>query len=122
MDPAMKRPYRILAAFATMVALVFAQAVSAAYACAGPVPDPVAMAQMKAAMGPDGGLCEQHCSTGTISLEAAKPSFAAMAAVLAVPLRVVSLELRAPRTLDRAAPLSVAGPSPPLIRFTVLRI
>jgi hypothetical protein len=118
----MKRTYRILAAFATTVAFVFAQSASAGLACAGPVPDPVAMARMKAAMGPDGGLCEQHCSTATISLEAAKPSLPATVAVMAVPLRVVPVDLRAPRIIAHAAPLSVAGPAPPFIRFTVLRI
>jgi hypothetical protein len=118
----MNRRYRMLASIAATLALVFAQIASSAYACAGPVPDPVAMAQMKAAMGPDGGLCEEHCSTGAISLEAAKPSFSATPAVMAVPLRVVPVDLRVPRAIDRAAPLSVAGPAPPLIRFTILRI
>ena len=112
----------MLAAFTAIVALVFAQMTASALACAGPVPDPVAMARMKAAMGPDGGLCEQHCSAGAMSLEAAKPAFSATVAVMAMPLRVVPIDLRVPRIIARAAPLSAAGPAPPLIRFTVLRI
>jgi hypothetical protein len=118
----MNRRSRMLATIAAILALVFAQIASSAYACAGPVPDPVAMAQMKAAMADDGGLCEKHCGTGVISFEAAKPSFSATAAVMAATLRVVPVEPLAARVPNRAAPVSVAGPAPPLIRFTVLRI
>jgi hypothetical protein len=105
-----------------MLAFLFAQTAASVYACAGPVVDPVAMAQMKADMGDDGGLCEKHCSSTTPSLEAAKPSFSATAAITAVPLRIAPIDVRPTRIVTRAAPLSVAGPAPPLIRFTVLRI
>jgi hypothetical protein len=107
----MSRRLRMLAALFATFAFVFAQSATAAYACAGPVD-----------MGPDGGLCEKHCATGTVSLDVAQPSLPAMAAVAAVPLRVVSMQPRTARIQDRTAPLCVAGPAPPLIRFTVLRI
>jgi len=118
----MNRRSRTWAALATILALVFAQVASSALACGGPAPDPVAMAQMRAAMADDGGLCEQHCGAGAVSFEAAKPSFSATPAVIAVPLRVILPELLVARIVTRAAPLSVTGPAPPLIRFTVLRI
>jgi hypothetical protein len=119
---AMKRPYRILAAFVTTVAFVFAQAAASAFACAAPVQDRVAMAQMKAAMAQDGALCEQHCATGTLSLDAAKPTFAPAVAVMPVSARIAAFEVRAASTITRVVALSVTGPAPPLIRFTVLRI
>lgn len=119
---AMNRRFRALAAIAAVLAFLFAQAAASAYACAGPVVDPVAMAQMKAAMGDDGGLCEEHCGGATVSFEAAKPSFFSMPAVAAVPLRVAHVGPIAWRAPVRAEPLSVAGPAPPLIRFTILRI
>ena len=118
----MSRRLRVLAALVSILAFLFAQGTIAAYACAGPIPDPVAFAQMKAQMGDDGGLCEKHCTTGTVSFELAKPAVSAMPAITAMPLRVA-----APDPVIAAAPLrsrdlSVAGPAPPLIRFTVLRI
>ena len=118
----MSRRLRSLAALFSIAAFLFAQATISAYACAGPVPDPVAMAQMKAQMGDDGGLCERHCATGTVSLDVAKPSPSAMPAVMPVAMRIV-VAAPAPRIVaSRAAPVSAAGPAPPLIRFTVLRI
>ena len=119
----MRRTFRMLTAFAACAAFLLAQAAAAAYACAGPVADPVAMAQMKAAMDADGGMCDKHCTTGTVSLDVAKPAPSAMPVMAAVALRVIEL---AP-VVDRAAPLraearGLAGPAPPLIRFTVLRI
>lgn len=118
----MNRRFRAFAAIAAVLALLFAQAAASAYACAGPVVDPVAMAQMKAAMGDDGGLCEQHCAGAPVSFEAAKPSLSSMPAIAAVPLRVAHVEPIACRAPVRAEPLSIAGPAPPHIRFTVLRI
>src|SRR5437762_13047998 len=116
---------RRLRAFSTLVAVVsflFAQAAASAYACAGPIADPVAMAEMKAAMGDDGGLCEKHCATGTVSFELAKPATSGMPAIAAVALRIAPTVLPLRALQARAEPLSVAGPAPPLIRFTVLRI
>jgi hypothetical protein len=107
----MSRRFRMLAAVLATFAFVFAQAATAAYACAGPVD-----------MGHDGGLCEKHCATGTVSLDVAKPSLPAMATVVAVPIRVAFVAPAPLRISTRATDLSVAGPEPPLIRFTVLRI
>jgi hypothetical protein len=121
----MARNFRAFAALAAGIAFLFAQAATAAYACANPAPDRVAMAQMKAAMemSGDGGLCEKHCTTGTVSLDVAKPAPSAMPAAAAVAIRVIELPQAAlPAVPLRAASLSVAGPAPPLIRFTVLRI
>ena len=118
----MKRRIREFVAFAAMAAFLFAQAAVSAFACAGSVADPVAMAQMKAQMEGDGGLCEKHCTTGTVSFELAKPAAFTMPALVPVALRVAL-----PQPVTRViafppAPHSVAGPAPPLIRFTVLRI
>ena len=120
----MARRFRAFAALATVLAFLFAQAATAAYACANPAPDPVAMAQMKAdmEMSGDGGLCEKHCTTGTVAFDLAKPAASAMPAVIAVALRLVIAAPVATATPLRPAPLSIAGPAPPLIRFTVLRI
>ena len=119
----MKRSFRIAAALFAAIAFVFAQAAVSAFACAGPVVDPVAMAQMKAAMAAsEGSLCAQHCEDATISLETAKPGFTAAPSVVPVLVRISLPEPPARRVLSAAAPLSVAGPAPPLIRFTVLRI
>lgn len=118
----MGRTVRVLLALLAAAALLFGQAVTA-YACAGPIADPVAMAQMKADMGADAGLCEKHCASGTVSLEATQPAALSLPLVAAVPLRIVELPRIAPMAQRvRAEILSAAGPAPPLIRFTVLRI
>src|SRR5258706_10600301 len=118
----MSRRLRAFAAVAAIAAFLFTQATLSAYACAGPIPDPVAMAQMKAQMEADSGLCEQHCATGTVSIEVAKPAAFTMPAVAPVALRVAMPEPRAHAIAFQPAPHSLAGPAPPLIRFTVLRI
>ena len=119
---AMRPRFRPFAALIAIVAFLFAQAATSAYACSGPVPDPVAMAQMKAQMGDDGGLCEKHCATGTVSMELAKPQTAAVPLLVAAPVRIVGIAPIVRAIAARPQPLSVAGPAPPLIRFTVLRI
>jgi len=113
---------RPVAAVFAIVAFVFAQATTAAYACAGPITDPVAMAQMKAQMADDGGLCEKHCASGTVTFEVAKPAAFSMPAIAAAPARIVAIAAPPCSIGVPAARLSVAGPAPPLIRFTVLRI
>ena len=118
----MARRFRAFAAVASMLAFLFAQAAASAYACAAPVVDPVAMAEMKAVMGSDAVICEQHCAGPTGSFEAAKPSSTSMPAVVLAPLPVAHVEILQWRAPVRAQPLSVAGPAPPLVRFTVLRI
>ena len=120
----MARRLRAFAALVTILAFLFAQAATAAFACANPAPDPVAMAQMRAQMEMwgDGGLCEKHCATGTVSLDLAQPAFPTMPDLIVVPLRLIVPAPVATASPVRAAPLSVAGPAPPLIRFTVLRI
>jgi hypothetical protein len=107
----MSRGTRILAAIAAILAFAFAQAATAAYACAAPLD-----------RSPDGGLCEHHCATGTVSLDVAKPSLPPLATVVAVPIRIAFVAPAPLRIPTRATDLSVAGPEPPLIRFTVLRI
>ena len=118
----MGRRFHAFAAVISVLAFLFAQAAASASACAGPVPDPVAMAQMKAAMGDAATMCEQHCAAPSGSFEAAKPSAAPMPAVVLAPLPLAHVEPVQWRAPVRAQPLSVAGPAPPLIRFTVLRI
>jgi hypothetical protein len=118
----MNRRLRSVASLLSVLAFLFAQATVSTYACAGPTPDPVAMAQMKAQMEGDGGLCEKHCVTGTVSLDVAKPAPSSMPALVAVPLRVV-IAAPVPRIASsRVELLAVAGPEPPLIRFSVLSI
>ena len=119
---AMTRSFRAFAALASILAFLFAQATMAAYACAGPSMDPVATAQMKAQMEGDGGLCEKHCATGTVSFELAKPGLVSMPSLVPIPLRVVAPAVAPHARPVRAESLSVAGPAPPLIRFTILRI
>lgn len=118
----MSRRFRAFAALAAITAFLFSQATMSAYACSGPASDPVAMAQMKADMEGNGGLCEKHCATGTVSFEAAKPAAFTMPAVAPVALRVAVPQSCARAIAFQPAPHSVAGPAPPLIRFTVLRI
>src|SRR5689334_16091042 len=78
----MSRLFRSLAAFAALSAFLFAQAAASAYACAGPVPDPVAMAQMRADNEGDGGLCEKHCASATqVSFDVAQSTPAPMPAI-----------------------------------------
>jgi hypothetical protein len=113
-----RRFFAVLAA----IALLFAQGVASAYACSGPVMDPVAMAQMKAAMSGDGGLCEKHCTTGVVAPDVAKPATFAMPAVVAVSWRIAAAPAQPVSTTTRPAARLAAGPAPPLIRFTVLRI
>ena len=119
----MNRRFRTLAALAAIVAFLFAQATTAAYACAGPVPDEVAVAQMKAVMGGDGGLCQRHCATGTVSFDLAKPAATPMPSIDAAPVLRVEVVQPVAVAITMPAPrLSIAGPEPPFGRFTVLRI
>jgi hypothetical protein len=118
----MNRRFRAIAAVFSMLAFLFAQAAVSASACAGPVMDPVAMAQMKAAMGEAGAACESHCAGPSIAFEAAKPMPATMPVVAAAPLRIIPAPPAVAHAPSFHAPVSVAGPAPPLIRFTVLRI
>jgi hypothetical protein len=120
----MSRLVRLITALVVAVSFVFAQTASAAYACAS-VPDPVAVAQMMADMEDmpsDGGLCDKHCTTGTVSFDLAKPASTSMPAVAPVALRIVFVDAVHRALPARFPALSVAGPAPPLIRFTVLRI
>ena len=118
----MRRSFRIAVALFAAIAFAFAQGAVSAFACAGPVVDPVAMAQMKADMVVEGAMCAQHCDDSVVSLDTAKPGFTATPSVVPVAVRVALLDRPARFARATAAPLSVAGPAPPLIRFTVLRI
>jgi len=119
---AMRRRFRCFVSLFAIVAFLFAEGAMAAYACAGPAVDPVAAAQMKAQMESDGGLCEKHCATGTVSFEIAKPAPSSIPVAATVALRIMPAPAAFLAAPAGAEALSVAGPAPPLIRFTVLRI
>ena len=118
----MPRRARSFFALFAIAAFIFAQATTAAYACPGPVADPAAMAQMKAQMESDGGLCEKHCTTGTVSFEVAKPASFTMPAAVPVSIRIAAPDYISQETTFRGPAVSITAPAPPLIRFTVLRI
>ena len=99
-----------------IVALLFAQLAVSAVACP------------MTGMGPDtemnANLCERHCDYGTASLDQAKtpPGMAlAVQSIVRIALTTLSPQPQVTaRTLRATWP--AAGPAPPLIRSTVLRI
>jgi len=99
-----------------IVALLFAQFAVSAYAC--PMTGMGADTEMNA------NLCERHCDYGNASLDQAKsPSGTALAmqSILRIAAATFSPQPQVTaRTLRAAWP--AAGPAPPLIRSTVLRI
>ena len=120
----MNRRTRLAAALVATAAMLFAPLAMALHACTANMP-----AEMHAMAGGDGGapmdmaLCERHCSDGKVSLDTAKPPPSPMGVPVVAALRVDALEpvsLRAPGLDSPFFP--AAGPAPPLIRFTVLRI
>jgi hypothetical protein len=121
----MTRKWRLLTAFLAVTSFMFAQLAVAAYSCpmsavqAAPAP----MAAMPCDVDPvdNANLCDNHCKYGSASVDSAKGPAASPQAVdsgLRVPaLPAFACGNRAP--IVRAAP---PGTSPPLARFTVLRI
>lgn len=117
----MNRRSRLLAAVVAIVGLLFAQMAVSAFVCpviGGNVV--VAESPCDEAMSVNANLCDQHCEYGQASFESAK-SPATPAALAGAFLRVDVLvpEQMGLRSESR---ISAAGPAPPLIRFTVLRI
>jgi hypothetical protein len=106
-----RRRHRILAALAATLSLLFGQLVFAGFACAG----------MGIGLEMSAPICQLHCDYEQQKLDTAKPP-PPMPHAAPVVLR---LEAPAPAAIpgpgyhfDRPA----AGPAPPLIRYTVLRI
>jgi hypothetical protein len=107
----LRRRHRILAALVATLSLLFGQVVFAGFACSG----------MGIGLEMSAPICQLHCDYEKQSLDTAKPP---PPLPQAVPV-VMRIELPAPLPLPQAAfsPDSrAAGPAPPLIRSTVLRI
>lgn len=125
----MNRRARAAAALVAMVAMLFAPLAMALHACPSTV-DMVAAAQAMADSSPaddaapmDMAQCERHCNLeARAAFDLASPPAIFAAPVVAV-LRVPALEpLRvAPPAYDPSF-ASAAGPAPPHLRSTVLRI
>jgi hypothetical protein len=128
----MNRRTRTLAAVVALAAMLFAPLAMALHACrAG-----AAEAQVQAAheglhdaadeavpVPMDMALCERHCNDGKVSFQPAGNPPAPLAVAVVPALRVDALQpvaLAAPAFDSPYA--SVAGPAPPLIGFTVLRL
>ena len=122
----MNRRLRSCAALLAVAAMLFAPLAMALYPCPSPgdvVAAARALAADEAAGAPmDMAACEQHCTQARASFDLAKPP-APVAAPFVAPLRVTALEpLRIARRPPRAGFAFAAGPAPPLVRTTVLRI
>ena len=114
---------RLASACATIVALLFSPIAVSGHACPFMGDMAAAMQSMSDAGGTpmDAGLCERHCNEGKVSLDLAKPALPAQVPVVAA-LRVDALEPVALRAPAFDSPYAFAGPAPPLIGTTVLRI
>lgn len=122
----MNRRLRSCAAFLAIAAMLFAPIAMALHACPSPG-DMVAAAQALAAdeaagASMDMAACEQHCTQARASFDLAKPP-APMAAPFVAPVRVPPLApLRVAEPAFRPGLGFAAGPAPPHLRNTVLRI
>lgn len=125
----MNRRLRSSAAFLAIVAMLFAPLAMALHACPS-AGDMVAAAQALAAAPAEGAAgapmdmaaCEQHCTQAKATFDLAKPP-AAVSAPFVAPLRVPALEpLRVAEPALRSGFAFAAGPAPPRVRTTVLRI
>lgn len=117
----MSRRTRFVAAVLAIAALLFAPVAVSLHAC------PLEGVAMQAAMHgtelpPDASLCVRHCEDGgKLSVDTAKPVPALQLAILPA-LRVAPAAAPVlPRSAWRGHGF-LADPSPPLTRFTVLRI
>lgn len=124
----MNRRVRFAAAVLALAAMLFAPLAMALHACAdaGDMGSPMAAMAAQAdtdAPPMDMALCERHCHDGKVSFQPLANPPAALAVPVIAALRVDALE---PVSLAAPAfdsPFAVAaGPAPPLIRYTVLRI
>jgi hypothetical protein len=128
----MNRRTRTAAALLALAAMLFAPLAMALHACrAGAVDAQVQAAHEgshdvagEAGRAPmDMALCERHCNDGKVSFQPAGNPPAPLAVAVVPALRVDALQpvaLRAPAFDSPYA--SLAGPAPPLIGFTVLRL
>ena len=127
---AMNRRLRSTAALLAIAAMLFAPIAMALHACPS-AGDMVAAAEAMAAMsspGDDGSApmdmapCERHCAQAQASFDLAQPP-ASVAAPQIAPIRVPALEPVAIGAPAFDSPFAfAAGPAPPLLRYTVLRI
>jgi hypothetical protein len=113
-----------MTAIFTACALLFAQLAVAAYSC--PMLDNQDMASGSGVpcdleMVDNANLCDNHCKNGSASFESAKTSAASPQAVDSG-LRVPSLHALTPRLQAMPSPRITPATSPPLVRFSVLRI
>ena len=118
----MTRRNRTFAAWIALIALVFAQLATAAYACPQLAPPPaaeVAMTDCDHDMAGAPNLCERHCDYGKASVDKVK-NFPAqpMAGNSVRPLVFAA----SPEQPPRAGTHPHGATGPPLTRFTVLRI
>ena len=117
----MRRQTRPIAAWLAIVALLFAQLATSAFAC--PNGDMTVSAQAASDECDRGSadlpnLCERHCDYGNASVDTPKPAPSPALVAMIVPTIAVIL----PQTTPRAAYHARASTGPPLTRFTVLRI
>ena len=112
----MARRTRLFASMVAIAALLFAQFAVSAYAC--PMMGMGAETEMNA------NLCERHCDYGTVSLDKAKTPSATPLAVPSTARIAIAAFSPQPQVTARTlrATWPAAGPAPPLIRTTVLRI
>jgi uncharacterized membrane protein YfcA len=123
---AMNRRLRLGAALFGIAAMLFAPLAMALHACPAPgdmVPAAQAVAADEVAgTSMDMTACERHCTQAKASFDLAKPA-APAAAPFAAPLRVAALApLHGARPALHCALAFAAGPAPPPLRSTVLRI
>jgi len=116
----MNRRLRLGAAVAAIAAMLLAPLAMAMHAC--PMGD---MAMQDASHSGDApasaGLCERHCEDGKASVETVKPPPAAPPFAIPV-LRAVPFPARDIASSPWRKDGFLADPSPPFVRFTVLRI
>jgi hypothetical protein len=120
----MSRRRRLITVSFTLAALVFAQLVAAAYSCPLPAdPSVAATAQMPCELEKvdNANLCENHCKGSSASFDSAK-NFAASPQAVDTGLRVATLRDVDSRFQSRLPARIAPAASPPLSRFTVLRI
>lgn len=124
----MSRRTRLAAAILALAATLFAPFAMALHACADNGDMAAPMAAMASANGGDAPamdmtLCERHCHDGKVSFQPLGNPPSATALPVPPALRVEAREpvsLRAPAYDSPFA--ASAGPAPPLIGYTVLRI
>jgi hypothetical protein len=115
----MRRRFRSFAAWLALLALVFAQLATAAYACPQlREPERTASAPACHDPSPAPNLCERHCDYGKASFEKQKP----VTAPAIAPMIVRVIAIAAMPDAPRADPHARIATGPPPTRFTVLRI